>query len=141
MKGLKGAASGIIYISSFFWTCVLTFKYVDLTFIIVSIGALLTNIIIGLLLAADSYRRIFYKWLISLPVGIITLLVYRETNFIYYWINRIDPEYGRLSAGGNFALFFYMIFYLFSFVIAVFIAAAITSKKIKGGDKNERDCD
>jgi len=128
---LKGIASGIIYISSFFWTVVLTFKYSDMAIIIVLLSTILTNIVVGLLMASKSHHYTFYKWLISLPAGILTFLAYRQTNFINYWLNKIYPEYGDLSAGGGFALLFYMVFYLLSFFIAITIAICITNQKSK----------
>ncbi|QUH21211.1 hypothetical protein [Alkaliphilus sp. B6464] len=131
IKILKGIACGVIYISSFFWTMVLTLTYSNFDFWIILLVAILTNIIIGFLMSSNTHRNSFYKWLISLPAGTITFLIYRETNFIYYWLNRIHPEYGKLSAGGNFAMFFYMIFYLLSFFISVIISVCITGEKIK----------
>lgn len=131
IKVLKGIACGIIYISSFFWTVVLTFKYSDAAIVIVLLSAILTNVIVGLLIASESHRLALYKWLVSLPAGIITFLIYRQTNFLYYWLNKISPGYGNLSAGGGFALLFYMIFYLLSFLIAIVITLCITSQRAK----------
>ena len=115
----------------FFWTIVLTFIYIDVSFVIVILSAILTNVIIGFLMASQSHRYAFYKWLISLPVGIITFLIYKEIDFVYYWLNKIIPGYGKLSAGGSFALSVYMIFYFLSFLIAIFISGYITNKNIK----------
>ncbi|QUH20350.1 hypothetical protein [Alkaliphilus sp. B6464] len=137
IKVMKGMACGVIYVSSFFWTMVLTFIYIDNSFGIILLSAILTNIIVGLLIASKSHLYAFYKWLISLPVGIITFLVYRETDFVYYWLNKIMRGYGNLSAGGSFALLFYMIFYLLSFLIAIITSVYFTNQRIKKTYSNE----
>jgi hypothetical protein len=137
IKVLKGIACGVIYVSSFFWTMVFTFNHTVLSYIIVLLLIILANVIVGLLMSSESHSYAFYKWLISLPSGIITFLVYRETNFLYYWLNRILPEYGNLTAGGGFALLFFMMFYLLSFFIAITISFYITSKKLKKVDSNK----
>jgi hypothetical protein len=131
IKILKGMACGIIYVSSFFWTSAFTFLCIDASIAIVLLSAILTNAAVGLLMASNSHRNALYKWLISLPAGIITLLAYRETNFIYYWLNKAIPGYGDLSAGGGFALLLYIVFYIMSFSIAVIISFCITSQNIK----------
>ena len=132
---VKSLFCGVFFISAFYWSAVLTF------FITVETGAavipavlicaLLTNVLAGFLLAADCYRNIFYQWLISLPAGIVTFFVYRETNFIYYWINRIIPGYGNLSAGGGFALSFYLVLFCLCFVVAIGIAVVFTRRNLK----------
>lgn len=106
VEALKSIICGIIYISSFFWTMVLTFKYSNVAIVIVLLSAILTNVIVGLLIVSESYRHALYKLLISLPAGCITFLIYRQTNFLYYWLNKIYPGYGNLSAGGGFASLF-----------------------------------
>lgn len=131
IKVLKGIACGVIYVSSYFWAIVFTFIHNGLSFAIAILLLILADVIVGLLMASESHRLSFYKWLISLPAGIITLLVYRKTNFIYYWLNRIIPGYGNLSAGGGFALLCLGIFYLLSFFIAIIISFCITSQKMK----------
>jgi hypothetical protein len=116
---------------------VLTFIHNGISFAIALLLLILANVIVGLLMASESHRYAFYKWLISLPVGIITFLVYRKTNFLYYWLNRIIPGYGNLTAGGGFALLFFMMFYLLSFLIAIIISFYITSKKMKKIDSSK----
>ena len=137
IKVLKGMACGIVYVSSFFWTIVLTFIYIDSSPVIVLVSATLTNVIVGLLLASIRHRYAFYKWLISLPVGIITFLMYRQTNFIDYWLNKVFAGYGRLSAGGGFALLLYIMLYVFSFLIAIIVSYCITSREKRKLASNE----
>ena len=137
IKVFKGIACGVIYVSSFFWAAVLTFIHNGVYFAIAFLLLILANVIVGLLMASESHRYAFYKWLISLPVGIITFLVYRETNFLYYWLNRIIPGYGNLTAGGGFALLFFIMFYLLGFLAAIIISFYITSQKMKKVDSNK----
>lgn len=134
-KVMKGIACGGIYVSAFFWASVLAFFNNGISIAVLLL--ILANIIVGLLMASESHRYAFYKWLISLPVGIITFLIYRETNFLYYWLNRIIPGYGNLSAGGGFALLFFMVFYLLSFLIAIIISFYITRQKMKKVNSNK----
>lgn len=127
VKVLKGILCGILYVSSFFLTAAVAFAFSDIAYCIVILSAVLTNVTIGLLMASTDHRYAFYKWLISLPAGIITYLVYRETDFLYYCLNKTYPDYGSISAGGGFALLLYIIFYLGSFVIAAVISFCITN--------------
>ncbi len=130
-----GSLCGVLFISVFYWSTILTFIASKVggfsTSSVVFICALLTNVLIGFLLAADRYRNILYKWLISIPMGIITFFIYREINFIYYWINRIWPGYGNLSAGGGFAVLFYLAIFCLCFVIAIVIAILLTKRNLK----------
>lgn len=130
MEILKGIACGIIYVSAFFWAMVLTYIHNGIAFTFVLLLLVLANVIIGLLLASESHRYAIYKWLISLPVGIITFFIYRQTNFLYDWLNRITPGYGNLTPGGGFAFLFFMVLYLMSFFIAVTISVYITNQKM-----------
>ena len=134
VKILKGIACGIIYVSAFFWAMVLTYIHNGIAFTFAFILLIFANVIVGLLMASERHRYAIYKWLISLPVGIITFLIYRETNFLYDWLNRITPGYGNLTPGGGFAFLFFMMLYLLSFLIAIIISINITNQKIRRGD-------
>lgn len=131
IKVLKGIACGIIFVSSFFCTMVFTFSHTVLSYTAALLLIVLANVIVGLLMASESYRNAFYKWLISLPACILTFLVYRKINFLYYWLNKITPGYGNLTAGGGFALLLFMMLYILSFFIAITISFYITSKNLE----------
>lgn len=137
IKVMKGTACGIIYVSSFFWAMVLTFIHSDVSFAIAVLLLISADVVVGLLLSSESHLYAFFKWVISLPIGIVTFFVYRKTDFLYYWLNRIIPDYGNLSAGGGFALLCFGIFYLMSFSIAIIISFCITSEKMKKVDSNK----
>lgn len=127
---LKGLLCGVLFVSAFFWLVVLTFLIRDgsLCFAVTLGVALLTNVLLGLLLAADSYLHVFYRWLISLPAGLVTFLVYRETDFVDSWLNRIQPGYGRLSAGGSFAAMAQLVLFCLCFAAAVAVAVFRTGR-------------
>lgn len=130
---LKGLLCGVLFVSAFFWSMVLYLIVNKSTeTLVVVISPCLTNVIIGFLLAADSYRHILYKCLVSLPAAALTFFIYQKVDFIYYWLHRIWPEYGDLTAGGNFTVRFYAAFFCLCFIIAVVTAMALTRKHVKG---------
>ena len=139
----KGILCGVLFSSCFFWSTVPGFwasKEGEPIFSIVVLGCpLLTNALLGFLLAADRPGRIvLYEWLVSLPAAVATFFCYRQTGFVYYWINRIDPGYGRLSAGGGFAATVWLLFFCLCFLLAVWTATVLTRRKLgkaerKGG--------
>lgn len=132
---IRSLLCGVFFISSFYWSAVLTFLISDesgsAVLSVALICALLTNVLAGFLLAADRCRDILYQWLISLPAGVITFFIYRQTDFIYYWINKISPGYGNLSAGGGFALSFYLVLFCLCFVVAILTAVSLTKKNLE----------
>ena len=129
---VKGFLCGALLISAFFWSMVLYLVVnQSIETLVVIISPCLTNVIIGFLLVADSYRHILYKCLISLPAATLTFFIYQKADFIYYWLNRIWPEYGNLSAGGNFAVRFYAILFCLCFIIAIVTAIVLTGKNVK----------
>lgn len=135
MKALKniliGILCGVLFVSAFYWSLVLYLLVSNSAFypLVLILCSLFANVLIGFLLSAESCRQILYKWLISLPAGIVTFLLYRQSNFVYYWLNRIWPGYGDLSAGGGFAAFAYLVFFCLCFLVAVAIGVYLTKRK------------
>ncbi|HEX3026891.1 MAG TPA: hypothetical protein VHR42_06655 [Clostridia bacterium] len=135
MKALKniliGILCGVLFVSAFYWSLVLYLLVSNSAFypLVLILCSLFANVLIGFLLSAESCRQILYKWLISLPAGIVTFLLYRQSNFVYYWLNRIWPGYGDLSAGGGFAAFTYLVFFCLCFLVAVAIGVYLTKRK------------
>ncbi|MVB10974.1 hypothetical protein CAFE_16760 [Caprobacter fermentans] len=134
----KSLLCGVLFVSAFYWTLVLTFLTRDFFFSIMFGSALLTNAALGLLLAADSRRHVFYKWLVSLPAAIAVFFCYRQSNFLYDWMNRIHPGYGNLSAGGGFAAAVCLLIDCLCFSVAVAVALALTRRNVKKG-RDRRD--
>lgn len=135
----KGLFCGVFFISAFFWSLVLSFLAGDGSLLVILGCALLTNALLGLLLAADRSIKIFYEWLVSLPAAVATFFCYRQTGFVYYWVNRIWPGYGRLSAGGGFAATACLVLFCLCFLLAVWIAAALTGRNRKKSEKRPDD--
>ncbi|HEX3040177.1 MAG TPA: hypothetical protein VHP54_07790 [Caproiciproducens sp.] len=126
---LKGFLCGMLFISAFYWSTALTFFMENKeSFSVVIVCALVTNVLIGFLLAAGSYRSIFYEWLISLPAAFITFLIYEQLNFVYYWLNQAIPGYGNLSAGAGFSVLFYLFLFCLCFPAAIIVAAVLTKR-------------
>ncbi len=128
---IKGTVCGIFYVSSFFWSMVLTIIYLHRDYIVYIIAsATLTNIIIGLLMVSKSHLFAFYKGLISLTIGFITYWVYVKIDFVKYWINRTYSE-GRLPGSNGLALFNNFVFYILGFSVAIIISFLITRKNMR----------
>ncbi len=131
---IKGAAVGVLFWSSFFWTYV--FSCVTpvngLEFLI----PFAANAVIGLLLADKSYKQLAIKFAISIPFGVITLLYYLMSNFLDRMLNIIFPDYGDMSAGGGFALLFIFATFFFLYIIAIGMAFLITTNKINKQKNN-----
>ena len=129
----KGILCGVLFSSCFFWSLALAFwagkEEGPLYFTILWACPLLTNVLLGFLLAADRPVKVLYEWLVSLPAAVAAFLCYRQTGFVYYWVNRIDPGYGRLSAGAGFAATAYLVLFCLCFLLAVWIAVALTRRK------------
>ena len=135
---LEGAACGVLFVSAFYWSLVLTWLVsFHITnsdaaiFAVATAWALLVNALLGFLLAADSLRHVLLKWLVSLPAAVLTFLAYRQSVFLYYWLNRISPGYGDLTAGGGFAAFVYLIFFCLCFAAAASIAVNATKRNMR----------
>ena len=129
----KGILCGVLFSSCFFWSLALAFWALKVGEPFSSIALLacplLTNAILGVLLAADRDIKILYEWLVSLPVAVATFFCYREAGFVYYWVNRIDPGYGRLSAGAGFAATAYLVLFCLCFLLAAWIAVMLTKRR------------
>jgi len=125
----KSLLCGVLFVSAFYWSLVLTFLIPDFFFSVMIGSALLTNAVLGLLLAANRRRHVFYKWLISLPAAIAVFFCYRQSSFLYDWINKIQPGYGNLSAGGGFAATVCLLIDCVCFSIAVGVALALTARR------------
>ena len=133
----KGILCGALFSSCFFWSLVPGFwaskEGEPVLSIVVFACPLLTNALLGFLLAADrpGRRIILYEWLVSLPVAVAVFFCYRQTGFVYYWVNRIDPGYGRLSAGAGFAATAWLVLFCACFPLAVWIARALTGRRLE----------
>lgn len=125
----NGVACGALFVSAFFWSLIFVFVNPGVSFLpAVLVCALLTNVLTGVLLAADCRRHILYRSLIALPAGAVTFFIYRQIHFVFYWINQIWPGYGNLSAGGGFCALVCFVVFCLCVPAAAAVAVSMTPK-------------
>ena len=91
----------ILFVSSVFLSDLISIKHSPLEYVYIILVALLY----GFLMVSRNIRHWGLKWVISIPISYLVLQYFWQTEFSIRALNWVLPEYGKRSAGGNFAGF------------------------------------
>lgn len=85
-------------------------------------------VLYGVMVSGSRIAEYFIKWAISLPLSYFVINYFWKTNYAVRSLNWMFPGYGKMSAGGGFALGVmtvgFVIACLVSMGIAFFLSAA-----------------
>lgn len=114
---LQSLSLSILFISSIFISDVISYRTDFLTVLYM----IITAVFYGCTMVSPKKLIAIIKWLISLPISYLVLQYFWRTNFAVRALNQAFPDYGKQSAGGNFAGFIRL-----CFMTALFLTAGLT---------------
>ncbi|MCI5583902.1 MAG: hypothetical protein MR357_09320, partial [Anaeroplasma sp.] len=83
------------------------------------------------LLLSGSMKACLRKWLLSLPCTVLLYLLLAITDFPVRLTNLLYPGYGRLSAGGGFAMMVSFVVLTAAQGLALLLALALSGGAVK----------
>lgn len=113
---LCAAAMSVFFVTTLFLADIISWKNDKAVFIYLIVMAVLYGVMIS-----GHFVYYFIKWVISLPLSYLIINYFWITNYAVRSLNWMFPGYGKMSAGGGFALGVITV----GFVIACFISMGI----------------
>ena len=121
----QSCSLSILYVSSIFLSDAISYRS-DLLAVLYMI---ITAVIFGCIMVSPGKLIAAIKWLISLPIAYIVFQFFWRTDFAVRALNQAFPDYGKQSAGGNFAGFIRLCFMTALFLTAGLIGLFFDQKK------------
>ena len=98
---------------------------------------LLVVVLYVAMLLSESNKSVLVKWVVSLPLSYLCFNYFWKTHYSVRALNWVINDYGKQSAGGNFAGFATLVFLLILCLAGIIFAFVKSSEKIKSYIKSQ----
>jgi hypothetical protein len=112
----------VFYVSTIFVSTIISYKSDILSFAYMVLIAVLYSFAF----VSQSVKKALAKWAISIPFAYLVIQYFWSTNYSIRALNWVFPDYGKESAGGNFAGFVTLMLFIILCLVGIFVAMLVS---------------